>query len=132
MYIIINTTDDKKIEVILAQSEDAFKIKSVSGEKKQSERLLATIENLLIEGKTTPAKLKGIGVVTGPGGFTSVRIGVVVANTLAYALNKNVFGIKKMEFKDSKDLVKIIIAGFKAEKAKKIVLPYYDREPNIS
>jgi len=131
MYLIINTTDDKKIRVILAKSQDSFKIKSVKGERRQSEKLLIAIEKIIAQNKTSLSKIKGIGVVTGPGGFTSVRIGVVVANSLAFALGKEVFGLKLSEFKDEKEMVLKIINSFKNNKAKKIVLPFYDREPNI-
>jgi len=132
MYLIINTTDDKKTEVILAKGEDGFKIKTVDGERRQSEKLLLTIEKILKENKTSLAKIKGIGVVSGPGGFTSVRIGVVVANSLAYALGKEVYGLKLSEFKNYNELVEKVFKAFKNNKAKKIVLPYYDKEPNIS
>ena len=37
-------------------------------------------------------------VVTGPGSFTGVRIGVTVAKTIAWALNINVIPISSLEF----------------------------------
>jgi len=131
MYLIINTTDDTKVEVILAKSQNDFKIKYAKGQRRQSENLLLTIDKILKENKISPQKIKGIGVVTGPGGFTSVRIGVVVANTLAYALKKEVYGLKNSDYNNHKDLIEKIITAFKNKKSKKIVLPYYDREPNI-
>ncbi|MFA6422134.1 MAG: tRNA (adenosine(37)-N6)-threonylcarbamoyltransferase complex dimerization subunit type 1 TsaB [Candidatus Buchananbacteria bacterium] len=131
MYLIINTIDDKQIKVILAKSKDSFKIKTVKGERRQSEKLLLTIEKILKENGASLGKIKGIGVVSGPGGFTSVRIGVVVANSLAYALGKEVYSLQLSEFKDNNDLVQKILNGFINKKSKKIALPYYDREPNI-
>ena len=80
-FLILNTTDDKCIEIILAKSADNFWYKKIIGERKQSEKLLIGIEKMLISRKVKLSQVKGIGVVTGPGGFTSVRIGVVVANT---------------------------------------------------
>ncbi len=131
MYLIINTIEDKKIEVILAKDEKNFKISQARGEHKQSEKLLVLIDKILKTNKINLKKIKGIGVVSGPGGFTSVRIGTVVANTLAFAIGVEVFGIKLSNFVNNEDLIAKTIKAFNEKKTKKIVLPFYNREPNI-
>jgi tRNA A37 threonylcarbamoyladenosine modification protein TsaB len=119
------------MEIILAEKHDKFKIKKISGRFNQSEKLLPAID-LLLKNNKANGKLKGIGVVTGPGGFTSVRIGVAVANALAYSLKLPVVGIKKNQFDGNDDLVAKIIKLQQTAKPGKLVLPFYDHEPNIT
>ncbi|MFA6918551.1 MAG: tRNA (adenosine(37)-N6)-threonylcarbamoyltransferase complex dimerization subunit type 1 TsaB [Patescibacteria group bacterium] len=132
MYLIINTTDDKGIEIFLVKDKVNFWHKKIIGERKQSEKLLVGIEKIITTQKIKFSQLKGIGVVSGPGGFTSVRIGVVVANTLGYAWKVPVAGIRKDEFENNDDLISKLLIKIKKVKKGSIVLPFYDREPNIT
>lgn len=56
------------------------------GERKQSQMLLPLIEKLLRKNKGDFRQIVGVGVVTGPGSYTGIRIGVSVVNTLAQIL----------------------------------------------
>ena len=47
-----------------------------------SERLLPTLNELMAEAGARPAELSGVAVCLGPGGFTSLRIGVATAEGL--------------------------------------------------
>jgi len=137
MFLIINTTNNEFILLILAKSQTDFKVKKIKAEFKQSERLLSAIAELLKKNNINLTQLKGLGVVSGPGGFTSLRIGVVTANTLAYALKIPVVGIKRAEFENNQELIKKILAPFRRSGgkfilAKNIILPFYGGEPNIS
>lgn len=60
-------------------------------EKKLQQSGLVTVENLLKTCGATVEKLSAICVDTGPGGYTSLRIGVAMAKTLAYALKIPVY-----------------------------------------
>lgn len=131
MFLIINTTDNKLIKIILAQSEDFFELKNVKGERQQSEKLLFGINNFLKQNKIKMNQLKGIGVVSGSGSFTALRIGVVTANTLAHALKVPVVGINLKDFSSNKELVNKIINKLKQAKVGDIVLPEYGQSPNI-
>ena len=51
-----------------------------------AEELAARIQRLLAEQRATLADISCIRVHAGPGNFTSLRVGVVTANALAYAL----------------------------------------------
>src|SRR5687767_10276156 len=57
-----------------------------------SQQILPRIRKLLKSQKIQFENLKGIVVFKGPGSFTSLRIGVSVANTLAYGLQIPVVG----------------------------------------
>ncbi|MEK7652865.1 MAG: tRNA (adenosine(37)-N6)-threonylcarbamoyltransferase complex dimerization subunit type 1 TsaB [Patescibacteria group bacterium] len=129
MFLIINTANDGFTEVILASSESYFKSKKFFGQRNQSEKLLSAINGLA--GRDL-GRLKGIAVVSGPGSFSSLRIGVATANALAYALKIPVAGIKINEFKNNDELVKKMISRLKKTKRGSIVLPEYGREPNIT
>lgn len=132
MILIINTTPADHLEIILANKKDDFKIKKIPGRFNQAEKLLPAISKILEAGKIKPEKLRALGVVIGPGGFTSVRIGVAVANGLSYGLNLPIVGIKKDEFADNAELAAKIFERAKGAKPAKLVMPFYDREPNIT
>lgn len=74
-------------------------VKSLKEENEYgSQVLLPLIEKLLKSQKLDYKDLKGIEVEVGPGSFTGLRVGVSVANALAYALGIPVNG-KKIEDK---------------------------------
>lgn len=132
MILIINTAPQDHMTVILAQKKDSFKAKTISGQFRQAEKLLPTIDAICKKQGVDFNKLRGLGVVVGPGGFTSVRIGVAVANAFAYSLSLPIIGLKLSDFSDDKDLVAKVFEKIKAVKPAKLVLPFYDREPNIT
>ena len=43
-----------------------------------------------------------IAVIQGPGGFTGLRIGIVIANTLAYSLNAKIIPITTIQYLEQK------------------------------
>ena len=132
MILIINTAQADQLEVILAKSRDDFKIKKLTGQYQQAQQLLPAISEILSDSKKSLSDLKGLGVVSGPGGFTALRIGAVTANTLAYALKVPVVGLTLEEFSDHQDLIDQVLIKLKDAKIGAIVLPAYGREPNIS
>ncbi|HUX72878.1 MAG TPA: tRNA (adenosine(37)-N6)-threonylcarbamoyltransferase complex dimerization subunit type 1 TsaB [Steroidobacteraceae bacterium] len=62
-----------------------------------SERLIAMIDEVLAEGGTGLALLDGIAVGIGPGAFTGVRIGVAVAQGLAFGAKRRVLALSTLE-----------------------------------
>lgn len=61
-----------------------------------SERLVATIRDLLTQHAWAPISLDAIGVVTGPGSFTGVRVGLAAAKGLAEALSIPIHPISRL------------------------------------
>lgn len=85
MVLYINTKDKNKIEVVL---KDNKVIDSLVAENEYgSQVLLLLIDKLLKKNKVKLENLGQIEVETGPGSFTGLRVGVTVANALAFALN---------------------------------------------
>ncbi|NCN07503.1 tRNA (adenosine(37)-N6)-threonylcarbamoyltransferase complex dimerization subunit type 1 TsaB [Candidatus Falkowbacteria bacterium] len=132
MYLIINTAISKSLEVILAKNSTDFNIREIEGEYKQAENLLPLIKESLNNQHNNLEDIKGIAVVTGPGGFTALRIGVVTANVLAYALNVPVIGLNLTEFSNNEELIAKTMTKLKSTKTGGVVMPEYGREPNIS
>ena len=62
-----------------------------------SELIVPTIDEILKENNLTPKDLNEIIVVSGPGSFTGVRLGITVAKTLAYTLNIPIKEITSIE-----------------------------------
>lgn len=94
MILQIDTKDQKVIKVSLKSGKI---VESLSEENKYgSQVLLPLINKILKKNKLKFKDLKGIEVEIGPGSFTGLRVGVSVANALAYSLNIPVNG-KKME-----------------------------------
>ena len=71
----------------------AGKIKTIEATRAHSDKLLPAIDRLLASAKINPQSLEGVVVATGPGSFTGLRVGVVVANGIGYGLNKPVVGV---------------------------------------
>jgi len=132
MYLFINTQNNEYIELAVVDDQGSIIMENkISARYEQSEKLLDEIEKIMKKGKTEFSGLKGVIVVTGPGGFTSLRIGVTTANTLAWILQIPIVGIKS----ENKDLGEVVKEGYKKIKNKKSfkqVLPEYGREPNIT
>ncbi len=125
MTLFINTASYDEVIVSLLSSEGKkIKTKKFKAPRKQAEKLLPAVALILATVDKSIADLKKIQVVTSGGSFTSLRIGVVTANALAYALNIPVEAVT-----ESGEVLK-------DEPVKKfanyiLVTPKYDREPNI-
>jgi len=150
MILYIDTTLKDKISLALLREEgkvfQIINLKELVAYRQQAEKLLPNIEKLLQEEKLKPSDLKKIVVNNYGGSFTSLRIGVINANALAFALKIPVLAgsLKKIKNEDqgreSKlekklkklELVKIEkLAGMKKFANYFLVEPVYDLEPNI-
>lgn len=93
---------------------------------------LKKISEMLEESNYKPKDIDKIIVVNGPGSFTGIRIGVTIAKTFAYSLNKEIITISSLEAmalsskKNTKYIVPIIDArrGF-------VYGGIYDNENNV-
>lgn len=61
------------------------------------QRIISNTDRALKRGGLALAEIDGLAVGIGPGSWTGVRIGVTVAKTLAYAVNKPICGISSLE-----------------------------------
>ena len=82
-------------------------------------------EQLTLEGKQL-RDITAIGVFQGPGSFTGLRIGLTVMNTLADGLAVPIVAARGDDWQRS------AVASLRAGRNDQIVLPFYDRDANIT
>lgn len=81
----IDTSNNKEITVSLVLEDRTFE-KKLAQEKTRAEEVLILIDQLVKEHQFSLEKLDTIKVHTGPGSFTGLRVGIAIANTLAFSL----------------------------------------------
>lgn len=120
MILSINTAQNDLIEISLKNRGRLVAVKKFKSRRTQAEKLLPAVEKLLRDGKFKLSDLKKIEVENRGGSFTSLRVGVVTANALGYALNIPVVG---------EGDPKIVKNG---KRKFSIVEPSYSSEPEIT
>lgn len=96
-----------------------------------SRSLLKILDRLLKAHKLSGHSIKNIFIINGPGSFVSIRIGLAVANTLAYFLNIPVVGISLQEYQNLKDISCLTKTKF-IKREPRLALPFYGQKPNIT
>ncbi len=92
-----------------------------------SDQALALVDRLL---QSHRQPLKRVIVVRGPGPFTAVRTGIIIANTLSYARNIPVVGsTSAIPLTDQRVLA---LTARPAPKTHRLVRPFYGKAPNIT
>ena len=87
--LFIDTSSDTLIIALNINKKLVDNIKLV-GIKEHSVYAVEKIKELLEKNKLVPTDIDKIVVVNGPGSFTGIRIGVTIAKTFAYTLNKKI------------------------------------------
>lgn len=87
MILYIDTTPNDLIEIGLKDGNKLIYKMKLSSRRTQAEKLLPAIAKFLSAHKLKLSDLRGVEVVNRGGSFTSLRIGVVTANALGYALS---------------------------------------------
>lgn len=130
MILFFDTSENQNLRIALIQKQnirDYYFLSSVY----HSGNLLAMIDLVLKKNALSPAVLKGIAVVSGPGKFSALRTGITCANTLAWTLGIPVVGVKKIQLLQKHGLNTIQKIMAQAKK-RNMVFPYYGKEPNIT
>jgi tRNA threonylcarbamoyladenosine biosynthesis protein TsaB len=115
--LFINTVGDISRIAIFVDAKK-FISKQWSGKQELSEKLLFKTDSLLSKAKISVNNLTSISVCRGPGSYTGLRVGLTVANFLAWSLGIPIYSANKFG--------KIIGT------AKKNVLPKYYSSPMIT
>lgn len=92
-----------------------------------STTLLGVIRDELAQSQAAVQDMGGILVFQGPGSFTGLRIGVTVANTLAYGLNVPIVGVA-----DEHDWLERGIQRLAQGDNDQLVMPEYGAEAHIT
>ena len=118
MILYINTTEGHDIEIAALKNGQVLARKNFEARYSQAEKLLPEIDKLLKKETLGLNDLKAIEVENRGGSFTALRIGVITANALGFALG-----------------IPVKAAGGKISLTRKkfnIVKPGYSGEPNIT
>ena len=126
MKILVLKTDGPT--TYLATYDDLSLISELHWEsgRELARDILKNIRELLQSSQLNPEELEGILCFSGPGSFTSLRIGITVANTLAYAQNVPIVSTTGDDW---------VVGGINqllAGANEKIVVPLYGAEPTIT
>jgi tRNA threonylcarbamoyladenosine biosynthesis protein TsaB len=81
--LFINTASNPNF-LALCTEEEALSLEELSAHK--NEEILPKIESMLSSSKLEYKDISQIACAIGPGGFTSLRTGISIANSLAYSL----------------------------------------------
>ena len=119
-------TDSDRAELYLLREGQVVADHSWGSGRKLSSELLDHIEAILKKNNGSWKDISGLIVFRGPGSFTGLRIGVTVANTIAYAQSVPIVGQAGADW--LKEGAKRIVAG----KSDTQVVPEYGSPPNIT
>lgn len=94
MFLIIDTSSKKSL--IVKASDKNFQKKVFGTNFNHSEKLLPEISKLFRNNSLK--SIEGTAVISGPGSYTGLRVGIATANALSYALSVPVIEVNKLEW----------------------------------
>ena len=133
MFLVIDTSNNAEFHIALLEKQACLLSKNIKAPFQQEELFLTTFDKMLLELNQKKTTIEAIGIVDGPGSFSSLRIGTTVANTLGWSLGIPLVSVHGDEFNNNDELYKITLDRLSDTKNhKQAVMPEYGREPNIS
>ncbi|MDP9211872.1 MAG: tRNA (adenosine(37)-N6)-threonylcarbamoyltransferase complex dimerization subunit type 1 TsaB [bacterium] len=130
-FLLIDTASEPAV-VAIATQRSVLAEASVADRRQLSEQLLSRIDELSREARQPLDGLAAIGIVSGPGPFTALRIGTAVANALAYANRTPLVPAAAGETPSLTAFAALVLERLKQGKTVRAVLPTYGREPSIT
>jgi len=97
MILGIDTSGEVCYIALIDQANKSVKCTQFNHNRQLIEQLPAYIDAFLAENNATLKDIECLVCGTGPGSFTGVRVGVMYAKTLAFALGKPVIGISSFD-----------------------------------
>ncbi len=126
MIILCIRTDKPEAELYLYKNQEKLVEIKWLAHRELAASIHKQIEKLLMLQGLPLQQIEGVIVFKGPGSFTGLRIGLTVANALAFSLNIPIVASRGNNW---------IIKGIKSLKVgknDKIAVPYYGRPANVS
>ena len=123
--IILLDTSTPLCQLTLVEGDSRF-ASEWQADRQLAKGLLGWLEEKLGEHGKTWTDITGIGVFQGPGSFTGLRIGLTVLNTLAGSWVIPIVGARTENWQEE------ALNGLMNGQNDQIVLPYYDRDANIT
>ncbi|MFA5449783.1 MAG: tRNA (adenosine(37)-N6)-threonylcarbamoyltransferase complex dimerization subunit type 1 TsaB [Clostridia bacterium] len=97
MNALIFDTTRESLTIILVKEDIGYPFVGKEGMKRHTSSILAGTEKLLADHKLAPKDIDALGVVTGPGSFTGIRIGVATVNAFSFATGAKVVEMTALE-----------------------------------
>lgn len=91
--MLLLETSSRAGEVAIAEGGVIVGSRLLAASKRNASDLASVVDELLKERGETAASLRRVAVSLGPGSFTSLRVGLMSAKALAYAVGSAFFGI---------------------------------------
>lgn len=126
MSIITIRTDKPEAELGLYEDDKQLKYETWLAHRELAETIHIKIDELLKSQQKGLHDLDGIVVFKGPGSFTGLRIGLTVANALAYGLGIPIVAPEEPRWLEHG------IAALRGGKNETIALPNYGAEAHIT
>ena len=126
MLILTIRTDKPEAEIGLYADQQRLAYTAWAAHRELAETIQQRIEELLRQQGKTLHELQGIVAYQGPGSFTGLRIGLTIANALAYSLELPIVAIS------NDDWIAIGLSRLQCGMTDGIALPEYGSPPNIT
>ena len=126
MLILTIRTDKPEAELGLYQDDQRLAYTAWAAHRELAETIQDRIEKLLKANSKQLSDIQGISAYQGPGSFTGLRIGLTVANALAYSLKIPIVAT------GGADWIKIGQKRLASGQTDTIAMPEYGSEPNIT
>ena len=126
MLILTIRTDKPEAEIGLYDDSKQLVYLPWPAHRQLAETLHIKIKELLEGQHKELADLQGIVVFKGPGSFTGLRIGITVANTLAYSLRLPIVASEEPDW--IRNGIEALLNG----QNEQITMPEYGAEPHIT
>lgn len=98
LTLAINTASSKTSIALIENSTTLLSESNWQSENNEAEKLMPEIHELLTKNAQDFKDLSDILVISGPGSFTGLRIGVTVANTISYLTGAKLFAQNSFEY----------------------------------
>ena len=125
-YLLIKTADMTAHLEIVSDSGESLAADTWDAGRQLAKDLLAHIDGLMKRAGCEWQEITGVGVFEGPGSFTSLRIGITTANTIAYAQNIPIVGVQDEQWQ------RAAIDRLQAGENDQQVMPFYGADPHIT
>jgi tRNA threonylcarbamoyladenosine biosynthesis protein TsaB len=126
MLILTIRTDKPEAELGIFDNESELEYIIWQAHRQLSSTIHIELAGLLNKNKLVLADLGGIVVFQGPGSFTGLRIGISLANALAYSLNVPIIGTDGDNWQ-SQGILRLVNGD-----SMKQVMPKYGSEPHTT
>lgn len=130
-FLLLNTAREPAV-IAIATARKVLAETQVAERHQLSERLLARIDELSESAAIPLAEMSALGIVSGPGPFTALRIGAAVTNALAYAHAKPIVAVTADEVPSTLAFAQLVAKRCETGQTVDAMLPDYGREPTIT